>query len=53
MIPSCSHTGTPSGFDGFRHFTSSTTSGSASLMTRDARERLAAPIAKRPYLCVD
>jgi hypothetical protein len=33
MMPSCSHTGTPSiEFDGFLHFTSSTTSGSASLM---------------------
>src|SRR5262249_17592143 len=34
MIPSCSHTGTPRiEFDGFLHFTSSTTSGSASLMS--------------------
>src|SRR5262249_36257824 len=33
MMPSCSHTGTPRiAFDGFLHFTSSTTSGSASLM---------------------
>src|SRR5262245_48971420 len=33
-IPSCSHTGTPSiPFDGFLHFTSSTTPGSACLMT--------------------
>ena len=33
MMPSCSHTGTPSiAFDGFLHFTSSTTSGSACLM---------------------
>src|SRR5581483_980832 len=33
MMPSCSQTGTPSiAFDGFLHFTSSTTSGSASLM---------------------
>ena len=33
MIPRCSHTGTPDiAFDGFLHFTSSTTSGSASLM---------------------
>src|SRR6266542_5963848 len=31
MIPSCDHVGTP-GFVGFTHFTSSTTSGSASLM---------------------
>ena len=31
MIPSCDHTGTPRiEFDGFLHFTSSTTSGSAS-----------------------
>ncbi len=28
-IPSCSHTGTPSGFEGLRHLTVSTTSGSA------------------------
>src|SRR6185437_13095908 len=33
MRPACSHTGTPNiAFDGFLHFTSSTTSGSASLM---------------------
>src|SRR5437868_1975877 len=32
MIPSCDHVGTP-GFVGFTHFTSSTTSGSASLMS--------------------
>jgi len=29
MIPSCDQTGTPAGLDGFTHFTSSTTSGSA------------------------
>src|SRR5688572_10826803 len=33
IIPSCDHTGTPPGFEGFRHFTSSTTSGSACLMS--------------------
>src|SRR5688572_13593622 len=34
MIPACDHTGTPAiEFDGFRHFTSSTTSGSASRMS--------------------
>src|SRR6185436_10945822 len=34
MIPSCDHTGTPAiAFDGFLHFTSSTTSGSACLMS--------------------
>src|SRR5437899_12010744 len=34
MIPSCSQTGTPSiAFDGFLHFTSSTTSGSACFMS--------------------
>src|SRR3569832_841670 len=34
MIPSWDHTGTPNiEFDGFFHFTSSTTSGSASLMS--------------------
>src|SRR5215204_3182344 len=33
MRPACSHTGTPSiPFDGFLHFTASTTSGSAALM---------------------
>ena len=33
MIPSCDHTGIPAGFEGFLHFTSSTTSGSASWMS--------------------
>src|SRR5580704_6149770 len=34
IIPACDHTGTPSiEFDGFLHFTSSTTSGSACLMS--------------------
>src|SRR5262245_39276763 len=34
MIPACSHTGTPRiAFDGFLHFTASTTSGSASLIS--------------------
>ena len=33
MIPACDQTGTPAGFDGFLHFTSSTTSGSASWMS--------------------
>src|SRR5581483_5151509 len=38
MMPSCSHTGTPRiPFDGFRHLTSSTTSGSACLMMRQTR----------------
>src|SRR3954470_24023502 len=38
MMPSCSHTGTPSiPFDGFRHFTSSSTSGSACLMMARTR----------------
>src|SRR5262249_44686081 len=38
MIPSCSHTGTPSiEFEGFLHFTSSTTSGSACLMIARTR----------------
>src|SRR5262245_34605076 len=38
MIPACSHTGTPRiAFDGFFHFTSSTTSASASLMRRRTR----------------
>src|SRR5438874_845020 len=32
MMPPCDQVGTPKGFDGFRHFTSSTTSGSASWM---------------------
>src|SRR3954452_14302611 len=33
MMPACDHTGTPRiAFDGFLHFTSSTTSGSACLM---------------------
>src|SRR5213080_1236246 len=34
MMPACDHTGTPAiAFDGFLHFTSSTTSGSACLMS--------------------
>src|SRR5207248_7975118 len=34
MIPACDHTGTPAiEFDGFLHFNSSTTSGSACLMS--------------------
>src|SRR3954452_3020391 len=34
IMPPCDHTGTPCiEFDGFRHFTSSTTSGSACLMS--------------------
>src|SRR5262249_23932056 len=34
MMPACDHTGTPNiEFDGFLHFTSSTTSGSASWMS--------------------
>src|SRR4249920_2266174 len=34
IMPACDHTGTPRiPFDGFRHFTSSTTSGSACLMS--------------------
>src|SRR3954462_13788877 len=38
MIPSCSHTGTPSiPFEGFRHFTSSTMAGSASLIKARTR----------------
>src|SRR5262245_24534677 len=42
MMPSCSHTGTPSiAFDGFRHFTASTTCGSASLMRPRTRARAA------------
>jgi len=32
MIPSCDHTGTPAGFEGFFHFCSSIASGSASRM---------------------
>src|SRR5947208_17063615 len=38
MIPACFHTGTPAGFEGFLHFTSSTTSGSACLMRVRTRE---------------
>src|SRR5688572_15580208 len=33
IIPACDHTGTPPRFDGFLHFTSSTTSGSACLIS--------------------
>src|SRR5512135_2356460 len=40
MMPSCSHTGTPSGLDTFRHFTSSTTLGAASLMSARRRDSI-------------
>src|SRR5690242_10041878 len=40
-MPSCDQTGTPAGFDGFLHFTSSTTSGSASLMSLRTRASIA------------
>src|SRR5262245_17160545 len=41
MIPSCDHTGTPRiPFDGFRHFTSSTASGSACLMIARIRDSM-------------
>src|SRR6185369_10440473 len=41
MIPLCDHTGTPCmPLDGFRHFTSSMTSGSASLMSVRTRESI-------------
>src|SRR5918994_3196274 len=33
MMPPCDQTGTPDGFDGFFHFNSSTTSGSACLIS--------------------
>src|SRR5262245_8272277 len=39
-MPSWDHTGTPIGFDGFLHFTSSTTSGSACLMRARTRKRV-------------
>ena len=39
MIPWCDHTGTPAGFEGFLHFVSSTTLGSASRMARRMRAR--------------
>src|SRR5512145_1457090 len=51
MIPSCSHTGTPSiEFDGFLHFTSSTTSGSACLMI--ARTRASASPRQSPNAAI-
>src|SRR5688572_24460781 len=37
MIPSWDHVGTPSGFDGFLHFDSSTTSGTACWMRKRIR----------------
>src|SRR5437868_9505817 len=40
MIPPCDHTGTPPVLDGFLHFNSSTTSGSASLMRARSRESI-------------
>src|SRR5436190_21216522 len=39
MMPSCDHTGVP-GDEAFTHFTSSTTSGSASLMSLRIRLRV-------------
>src|SRR3546814_6863411 len=42
-MPPCSHTGTPSGFDGLRHLTASTTSGSASRINA----RICASVAPR------
>ena len=39
MMPSCDHTGTP-GFVAFRHFHSSTTSGSASWIRARSRARV-------------
>jgi hypothetical protein len=42
-MPSCDHTGTPAGFEGFLHFTSSIMSGSTSLMSL----RICASIALR------
>ena len=50
MMPSCSHTGTPRiPFDGFRHFTASIISGSASPMSAPhPRQHLAPPIAPAP-----
>src|SRR5437773_7217789 len=43
MIPACDHTGTPAiEFDGFLHFTSSTTSGSACLMSVRIRASVSA-----------
>src|SRR5882762_9552625 len=42
IIPACDHTGTPSiAFDGFRHFTSSTASGSACLIRARSRDNIA------------
>src|SRR5215204_1795312 len=41
MIPLRSQTGTPAGFDGFRHFTSSTISASDSRMIRRRRASVA------------
>src|SRR5438552_10086853 len=47
IIPACDHTGTPAiEFDGFLHFTSSTTSGSACLM----RIRIRASVSPRQSL---
>src|SRR5262245_51222441 len=47
MIPSCDHTGTPAGLEGFLHFTSSTASGSASRMSI----RIRPSISPRQSLC--
>src|SRR5437763_10514130 len=48
IIPACDHTGTPDiEFDGFFHFNSSTTSGSACLM----RIRIRASVSPRQSVC--
>src|SRR5262245_37553801 len=51
MIPSCDHTGTPNiEFDGFRHFTSSTTSGAASRISLRIRVSIAPRQSPGPLL---
>ena len=42
MIPACDQTGTPAGLEGFLHFTSSTTSGSAFLISFRIRASVSA-----------
>ncbi len=47
MMPSCDHTGTPVGLEGFFHFASSTASGSASWIS--ARMRPSIPSRQSPF----
>ena len=52
MIPACDHSGTPNiEFDGFLHFTSSTTSGSACLMSFRTRSSVSPRQSPSALIC--